>query len=47
MQLLPEDTPAKVGGPPGDAFELVYGGLSDKVRHKIHDADPALGEWIR
>ncbi|KAI3436852.1 hypothetical protein D9Q98_006262 [Chlorella vulgaris] len=46
-KLLPEDTPAKVAGPPGDAFELVYGGVTDRVRANMHAADPALGEWIR
>jgi len=46
-QLLPEDSPAKVGGPPGDAFELVYGSVTDAVRRKVHSSDPGLGEWIR
>ncbi len=46
-QLLPEDTPAKIGGPPGNAFELVYDNVTDLVRKKMHAADPALGEWIR
>jgi alkylhydroperoxidase/carboxymuconolactone decarboxylase family protein YurZ len=36
-----------VAGPPGDAFELVYGGVTDRVRANMHAADPALGEWIR
>lgn len=39
--------PAQVSGPPGDAFELVYGGVTDRVRANMHTADPALGEWIR
>ena len=47
MQLLPEDTPGKVGGPPGDAFEVVYGKVTDKVRRNMHAADPVLGELIR
>lgn len=47
MQLLPEDTPAKIGGPPGNAFELVYDIVTDAVRKKVHSADPVLGEWIR
>ena len=47
MQVLPEDTPAKAGGAPGNAFELVYDGVTDLVRKKMHAADPALGEWIR
>lgn len=45
--LLPEDTPAKCGGLPGNAFELVYATITDAVRRKVHSADPALGEWIR
>lgn len=36
-----------MGGPPGDAFELVYGPVTAAVRRKCHGADPALGEWIR
>jgi hypothetical protein len=47
LQLLPEDTPAKCGGAPGNAFELVYASMTDAVRQKISSADPALGEWIR
>lgn len=46
-KLLPEDTPAKCGGPPGNAFELVYTSVTDAVRKKCHNADPGLGEWIR
>ena len=46
-RLLPEDTPAKVGGPPGDAFELVYASVTDLVRQKMHAADPVLADWIR
>ena len=37
----------QVDGPPGNAFELVYGGVTDRVRQNMHAADPALGEWIR
>lgn len=47
LQLLPHDTPAKIGGPPGDAFELVYTTVTTAVRRKVHSSDPALGEWIR
>lgn len=46
-KLLPEETPGKVGGPPGNAFELVYGPVTDKVRRNMHAADPVLGELIR
>jgi alkylhydroperoxidase/carboxymuconolactone decarboxylase family protein YurZ len=46
-RVLPPDAPAKVGGPPGDAFELVYATVAGAVRRKVHAADPALGEWIR
>lgn len=46
-QLLPEETPGKVGGPPGDAFEVVYDQVTDKVRRNMHAADPVLGEYIR
>ncbi|KAH7619545.1 hypothetical protein Ndes2526B_g06524 [Nannochloris sp. 'desiccata'] len=46
-KLLPENTPGKIGGPPGDAFELVYTTVTDAVRRKCHSADPVLGEWIR
>jgi hypothetical protein len=34
-QLLPEDVPGKVGGAPGNAFELVYGEVTDRVREKM------------
>ena len=47
VQLLPENRPGKVGGPPGDAFELIYAGVTDKVREKLHSVDPVLGEYIR
>lgn len=46
-QLLPEETPGKVGGPPGDAFEVVYERVTDKVRRNMHAADPVLSEYIR
>lgn len=46
-KLLPEDTPGKIGGPPGDAFELVYTSVTDAVRKRMHASDPVLGEWIR
>ena len=46
-QLLERDTPGKVGGAPGDAFELVYGVVTDAVREKVHAVDPVLAEYIR
>ncbi|KDD75383.1 hypothetical protein H632_c710p1 [Helicosporidium sp. ATCC 50920] len=45
--LLGPLTEGKVSGPPGNAFELVYGDIALAVRKKLHDADPVLGEWIR
>lgn len=47
VQLLPEETPGKCGGPPGNAFELVYAKVTDAVRRAVHTADPVLAEWIR
>lgn len=47
MQLLPEEAPGKCGGPLGNAFELVYGKVTDAVRRAVHRADPVLAEWIR
>lgn len=47
MQLLEQNVPAKAGGPPGNAFELVYTKITDTVRKKVHTADPVLGEYIR
>jgi hypothetical protein len=46
-KLLPEDTPAKVAGPPGEAFYFVYSSIASIVGRKVHNADPALAEWIR
>ncbi|KAK9844679.1 hypothetical protein WJX74_005436 [Apatococcus lobatus] len=46
-ELLEENTPAKAGGAPGNAFELVYTKITDTVRKKVHTADPVLGEYIR
>ena len=45
-QLLPHDTPGKVGGAPGDAYGLVYGRVAGAVRAKVHAADPVLAEYI-
>ncbi len=47
MQLLDGDTPGKVGGEPGDAFDVVYANVATAVRHKMHEVDPVLCEYIR
>lgn len=47
MQLLERNTPGKVTGGPGNAFELVYGSITEVVRQKMHSTDPTLCEWIR
>ncbi len=47
IQLLKGDTPGKVGGEPGDAFELVYSTVTDIVQDKVHVVDPVLAEYIR
>ena len=36
-----------MGGPPGDAFKLVYGKTTKDVRRKMHAVDPTLCEMIR
>ena len=41
------NTSGKVGGPPGNAFELVYTVVTDAVREKMHNVDPILAEYIR
>lgn len=46
-QLLPEDVPGKCGGPPGDAFELVYGNVSPAMHTALREIDPVLADWIR
>lgn len=45
--LIDENTPGKVGGPPGNGFELVYEEVTDVVRKKLHTVDPVLAEYIR
>lgn len=40
-------TPGKIGGRPGNAFSLVYDGIQDAVKNKVHDTDPVLGQWIQ
>lgn len=47
VQLLPEEVPGKSGGPPGNAFELVYSTVTDAVRRAVHKVDPVLADWIR
>ena len=47
MQKLKGDTPGKVGGHPGDAFDCVYAGVADAVRTNMHAVDPVLTEYIR
>ena len=47
MQLLEGDTPGKVGGHPGDAFDCVYTSVADPVRTNMHEVDPVLTEYIR
>jgi hypothetical protein len=47
MQLLEENAAGKVGGAPGDAFELVYTVVTGAVREKMHAVDPVLAEYIR
>ncbi|KAL3135667.1 hypothetical protein ABBQ38_006142 [Trebouxia sp. C0009 RCD-2024] len=46
-QLLPEEVPGKCGGPPGNAFELVYAKVTDAVRRAVRKVDPVLADWIR
>lgn len=46
-QRLPEDVPGKSGGPPGNAFELVYAKVTDAVRRAVRKVDPVLADWIR
>ena len=45
--LLDGGAPGKVGGPPGDAFELVYLGVRDRVWANLYKVDPVLSEYIR
>lgn len=45
--MLRGQCPGKIGGAPGDAFELVYDKVTDKVRDKLYDWDPVLSEYIR
>ena len=47
LQLLEGDSPGKVGGAPGNAFELVYTSVTDTVRERMHAVDPVLAEYIR
>lgn len=45
--LMQEDTPGKAGGLPGNAFDLVYDSMADKVLQRVYSVDSVLGEWIR
>mmetsp|Transcript_17255 Transcript_17255/g.37228 ORF Transcript_17255/g.37228 Transcript_17255/m.37228 type:complete len:261 (+) Transcript_17255:298-1080(+) len=45
--LLEEPVPGKVGGGPGNAFELVYGNIAPLVQDKLHEYDPVLAHYIR
>jgi hypothetical protein len=46
--LLKEEVPGKVGGPPGNTFELVYGPtVRDKIWAKLYSVDAVLADWIR
>ena len=47
LQLLEGDYPGKIGGAPGDAFELVYTSVTNTVRERMHAVDPVLAEYIR
>lgn len=44
---MQEDTPGKAGGLPGNAFDLVYDSMADKVLQRVYSVDSVLGEWIR
>lgn len=45
--VLTDFAAGKVGGAPGNAFELVYDKVTDTVRGKLHHWDPVLSEYIR
>jgi hypothetical protein len=45
--LLQEEAPGKAGGPPGNAFELVYDKMADRVLGRLYNVDGVLAEWIR
>jgi hypothetical protein len=46
--LLKEEVPGKVGGRPGNTFELVYGPtVRDKIWAKLYSVDAVLADWIR
>ncbi|KAK9808538.1 hypothetical protein WJX73_006328 [Symbiochloris irregularis] len=44
---LGEDTPGKMGGPPGNAFELVYAKVRDRVWQNLYQVDSYISEAIR
>lgn len=45
--ILGEGVPGKAGGPPGNAFSLVYDGVVSKVWNRLYTVDGILAEWIR
>lgn len=45
--ILDESVPGKAGGPPGNAFNLVYNGVVSKVWTRLYTVDGVLAEWIR
>lgn len=47
LTYLQEKHPGKAGGPPGNAFDLVYALKTDKVYQNLYQIDPVLSEWIR
>ncbi|CAL8463741.1 g3275 [Coccomyxa elongata] len=45
--VLGESEPGKAGGPPGNAFNLVYNGVVSNVWSRLYTIDGVLAEWIR
>lgn len=43
---LPESSPGKVGGLPGDAWKEVYKSRADRVQQIMHEADETLHDWM-
>ena len=44
---MQEGALGKTGGQPGNAFELVYAGVRDRVWQNLYTIEPVLSEWIR